>query len=121
MPAETASSKDASRSSSYTFSETYSLYNEQVHVHCPDLHIHLIAGSRANAVARTCGALPQLHYARATYTREQLDRWQADWNAYFVRYGMEIPPYAHKVSGAPAPAPRSTAEVNSAISSLLAA
>ena len=51
MPAETASSKDASRSSSYTFSETYSLYNEQVLIRCPDLHIHLIAGSRASAVA----------------------------------------------------------------------
>ena len=51
----------------YTFHETYHIYNEQ------------------------------LHYARATYTREQLDRWQSDWDAYFVKFGMEIPAYAHKV------------------------
>ena len=29
---------------------------------------------------------------RSTYTAEQLDRWQADWNRYFVRFGMEIRP-----------------------------
>ena len=81
------------------------------------ISIFILLQAHARALSLTCGA--QLHYARATYTREQLDRWQADWNAYFVRYGMEIPPYAHKVSGAPAPRP--TAEVNSAISNLLAA
>jgi len=59
---------DVTRDSGFSFAETYQLYNEQ------------------------------LHYARATYTREQLDKWQADWNSYFARYGMEIPPYAHRVS-----------------------
>ena len=56
------------RGSSFTYEETYHLYDEQ------------------------------LHYARATYTTEQLDRWQIDWNHYFVQYGMEIPAYAHKVT-----------------------
>ena len=56
------------RESGYSFHETYQLYNEQ------------------------------LHYARANYTREQLDRWQADWNHYFVQFGMELPSYAHKVT-----------------------
>ena len=40
--AEAQKTKDAS----YSFAETYTLYNEQ------------------------------LHYARATYSREQLDKWQ---------------------------------------------
>ena len=57
----------ATRDSGFSFAETYQLYNEQ------------------------------LHYARATYARDQLDKWQADWNSYFARYGMEIPPYAHRV------------------------
>ena len=56
------------RESGFTYAETYALYNEQ------------------------------LHYARSTYTAEQLDRWQADWNRYFARFGMEIPSYAHKVA-----------------------
>ena len=64
------------RESGYTFSETYDLYNEQ------------------------------LHYARSTYTLEQLDRWQADWNRYFARYGMEIPTYAHRVSSSTGDAPQ---------------
>ena len=57
------------RESGFTYAETYALYNEQ------------------------------LHYARSTYTVEQLDRWQADWNRYFARFGMEIPSYAHKAGG----------------------
>ena len=61
----------ASRGSSYSFQETYELYNEQ------------------------------MHYARATYTLEQLDRWQSDWNAYFAKHGMEIPAYAHRVKARP--------------------
>ena len=56
------------RASGFTYKETYQLYDEQ------------------------------LHYARAMYTLEQLDRWQTDWNNYFVRFGMEIPVYAHVVS-----------------------
>lgn len=56
----------------------------------------------ATLPADACAALDsrreQLHYARSTYTSEQLDRWQADWNRYFARYGMEIPAYAHKVA-----------------------
>ena len=54
------------RASGFTYKETYTLYNEQ------------------------------LHYARATYTSAQLDAWQADWNAYFAKHGMEIPAYAHR-------------------------
>ena len=57
----------ATRDSGYTFSEVYTLYNEQ------------------------------LHYARSCYSTEQLDKWQADWNQYFARHGMEIPAYAHKI------------------------
>ena len=34
------------------------------------------------------------------YTREQLDKWQADWNAYFAKYGMETPAYAHRITAA---------------------
>lgn len=60
----------AGRDSDFTYKETYHLYDEQ------------------------------LHYARATYSEDQLDRWQADWNRYFVQYGMEIPAYAHKVRAA---------------------
>ena len=56
------------RGSSFTYEETYHLYDEQ------------------------------LHYARATYSTLQLDTWQADWNAYFVSHGMEIPAYAHQVT-----------------------
>ena len=59
----------ASRDAGFTYAETYVLYDEQ------------------------------LHYARAVYTRDQLDRWQQDWNKYFAQHGMEIPTYAHKVSG----------------------
>ena len=56
----------------------------------------------------------QLHYARATYTREQIDRWQRDWNAYFVRHGMEVPTYAHHVSSAlPNTAPSESADHSS--------
>ena len=51
-------------------------------------------------VSLSCGADEQLHYARATYTREQLDKWQADWNAYFAKYGMETPAYAHRITAA---------------------
>ena len=58
------------RGSGFTYEEPYRLYDEQ------------------------------LHYARATYTTEQLDRWQTDWNRYFVQYGMEIPVYAHQVGEA---------------------
>ena len=54
----------------------------------------------------------QLHYARATYSREQLDKWQADWNGYFVQYGMEVPPYAHRIAGAAKPAAKEPAAEN---------
>ena len=54
-------------------------------------------GTRPARSLNACDTRAQLHYARATYTREQLDRWQSDWNDYFVRFGMEIPAYAHKV------------------------
>ena len=110
MPASSSKLLAAGRDSGFTFSETYQLYNEQ---------------ARARGLNSFC-ALPrspllcarvQLHYARATYTREQLDKWQADWNAYFVRFGMEIPPYAHKVSGVKMPV---AAETNGT-SNLLAA
>jgi hypothetical protein len=43
------------------------------------------------------------------YTKEQLDCWQADWNRYFARYGMEIPAYAHKVNAIAQPADGSLA------------
>ena len=56
---------DRTRESGYTYQETYALYDEQ------------------------------LHYARAMCTLEKLDRWQQDWNRYFVQHGMEIPAYAH--------------------------
>ena len=59
--------KDVTRESGFTYAETYAVYNEQ------------------------------LHYARSTYTADQLNRWQTDWNRYFARFGMEIPSYAHKV------------------------
>ena len=68
MPKAAATTPSVTRDSGFSFAETYQLYNEQ------------------------------LHYARATYTRDKLDKWQTDWNAYFARYGMEIPPYAHRVS-----------------------
>ena len=61
----------AARDSGFSYKETYSLYDEQ------------------------------LHYALATYTTAQLDRWQLDWNRYFAQYGMEIPAYAHKVRARP--------------------
>jgi len=64
----------ASRISGFTYQETYALYDEQ------------------------------LHYARAQYTLQQLDRWQQDWNRYFVQHGMELPVYAHKVSASAPPA-----------------
>ena len=67
------------RESGYTFGETYTLYNEQ------------------------------LHYARSAYTTDQLDRWRADWNQYFARFGMEIPSYAHKI-GSRGKAPRPAGE-----------
>ena len=69
--------KEVTRESGFTYAETYSLYNEQ------------------------------LHYARSTYTADQLDRWQADWNRYFARFGMEIPSYAHKVGGSGSSADKS--------------
>jgi hypothetical protein len=67
---------DRTRESGYTYQETYALYDEQ------------------------------LHYARAMYTLEKLDRWQQDWNRYFVQHGMEIPAYAHKLSRSTVPGSR---------------
>lgn len=67
---------DRTRESGYTYQETYALYDEQ------------------------------LHYARAMYTLEKLDRWQQDWNRYFVQHCMEMPAYAHSCPSCRDPARR---------------
>ena len=59
----------------------------------------------ASRLTQRSASRARSHYARATYSTEQLDRWQTDWNTYFVQYGMEIPVYAHKVRSAHKPTP----------------
>ena len=63
-----ADSDNKTKVSGFTYAETYDLYNQQ------------------------------LHYAKAHYTTPQLNAWQQDWNKYFVKYNMDVPIYAHKVS-----------------------
>ena len=108
MAAQQAKATAPTRGSGFTYEETYRLYDEQLSVcgrclmHCTSCmpRLHLLMGEAWWTESRL-----RSHYARATYTTEQLDRWQTDWNNYFVQYGMEIPVYAHKVRSACKPTP----------------